>query len=302
MSIRYLKNKDIDKVRWDQTIEQASNGRVYAYSWYLDGIAEHWDALILDDYEVIMPLPWNSKYGIHYLYTPFFIQQLGLYSKDPVNPELYTRFFQSIPSKFRVVDLSVNTDQPIPLKNLILMKRRTNYILNIDRPYEEIWNDYNRRVRRVLREPIGCDFIETDDFNVIIEDYKSLIGEKFDKVQQKHYERLSTVAGIAKSKGMLLACRIMDQNGVALASHILFRSHGRAYLLAGSQTPEGREKNANLFFMDAFFKTYCGSVKIFDFEGSDIPAIASFFKSWGSEPEFYSRVRLSRFPFNLLKK
>ena len=48
------------------------NGLIYAYSFYLDTMAKHWDAFILNDYEAVMPLTWNKKYGITYYYTSPF--------------------------------------------------------------------------------------------------------------------------------------------------------------------------------------------------------------------------------------
>ena len=56
MNIAYLSNKNIDKQKWDRCIDMASNGLIYAYSFYLDAMSKHWDALILNDYEIVMPL------------------------------------------------------------------------------------------------------------------------------------------------------------------------------------------------------------------------------------------------------
>ena len=59
--IKYLQHKEIDKAKWDACIEQAPNGLIYSYSWYLDAMSKHWDALVLKDYEAVMPLTWNKK-------------------------------------------------------------------------------------------------------------------------------------------------------------------------------------------------------------------------------------------------
>ena len=85
MGVQYLSYQQIDKQKWDACIDDTQNGLVYAYTFYLDGMAKHWDALVLDDYEAVMPLPWNKKFGIGYLYTPPFIQQLGIFSKTKVS-------------------------------------------------------------------------------------------------------------------------------------------------------------------------------------------------------------------------
>ena len=83
MPIRYVTYQQIDKAKWDACIASVDNGSIYAYSFYLDTMAKHWDALILNDYEAVMPLTWNKKYGIAYLYQPFFTASLGIFSSEP---------------------------------------------------------------------------------------------------------------------------------------------------------------------------------------------------------------------------
>jgi hypothetical protein len=45
--IKYLQHKEIDKAKWDACITNAPNGLIYGYSFYLDCMAKHWDALVL---------------------------------------------------------------------------------------------------------------------------------------------------------------------------------------------------------------------------------------------------------------
>ena len=82
--IKYISYAEIDKQKWDSCIQHAVNGLIYAYSWYLDAMAENWDALVLGDYETVMPLTWNKKYGVHYLYQPYFCASLGIFSRKEI--------------------------------------------------------------------------------------------------------------------------------------------------------------------------------------------------------------------------
>src|SRR6187402_2816093 len=97
--IQYLVNKQIDKTKWDKCITEASNGLIYPYSFYLDTMAKHWDALVLNDYGAVMPLTWNKKYGFYYLYQPAFTASLGVFGKN-LNKELIDDFIKNIPPKF----------------------------------------------------------------------------------------------------------------------------------------------------------------------------------------------------------
>ena len=99
-SVSYLQNANIDKVKWDKCIDTASNGLIYAYSFYLDAMAKHWDALVMNDYEAVMPVTWNKKYGVHYLYQPFLCASLGLFGKH-INREMLSAFLNKIPKRFK---------------------------------------------------------------------------------------------------------------------------------------------------------------------------------------------------------
>src|ERR1044071_9207251 len=92
--IQYLTYKEIDKVKWDACIDNADNGLIYAYSFYLDHLALHWDALVFNDYEIVMPLTWNKKYGIYYLYQPFLTAQLGVFGKN-ISEEIFSKFLKA---------------------------------------------------------------------------------------------------------------------------------------------------------------------------------------------------------------
>ena len=76
MEIKFLSHNQINKEKWDAAIDEAINGIIYAKSWYLDIVSPDWTALILGDYEVIMPLTYRKKFGVKYLYKPFFAQYL----------------------------------------------------------------------------------------------------------------------------------------------------------------------------------------------------------------------------------
>ena len=79
-SIQFIKRDKIDEQKWNEAIAQSVNSLPYAYSWYLDAVAENWAALVLDDYKTVMPLVWLRKLGIKCLYQPYYCQQLGVFS------------------------------------------------------------------------------------------------------------------------------------------------------------------------------------------------------------------------------
>src|SRR5919107_951083 len=98
--IRYISRSEIDTLKWDRCIQQAANGLIYGYTVYLDNMAAHWDGLVLNDYEAVMPLTWNKKYGFYYIYQPFLSAALGVFGNH-LNSNIIGLFLHAIPRRFR---------------------------------------------------------------------------------------------------------------------------------------------------------------------------------------------------------
>ena len=137
MKITYLPQANIDKQKWDQCIETAGNGLIYAWSFYLDAMSKNWDALIMNDYEAVMPLTWNKKYGIYYLYQPFFTAQLGVFGNN-LSSKIVQSFLESIPVKFKYWDFNLNEKNLFAIPGF-KMYERSNYILSLEKSYEELY-------------------------------------------------------------------------------------------------------------------------------------------------------------------
>ena len=104
--IQYLTHNQINLNKWDSTIAECGN--IYAYSWYLDIVHPGWEALVEDDYQSVMPLTGGKKFGVNYLYQPYFVQQLGVFSKSSITPEMTQAFLDAIPSKYRFAEIRLN--------------------------------------------------------------------------------------------------------------------------------------------------------------------------------------------------
>ena len=107
--IKLLKHNKIDKTRWDDCINKSFNGNVYALSWYLDIGHPGWDALVENDYERVMPLTISRKFGISYMFQPFFVQQLGVSSKSQLSQDDIDRFINAIPQQYRLIRYKLNS-------------------------------------------------------------------------------------------------------------------------------------------------------------------------------------------------
>jgi Acetyltransferase (GNAT) domain len=298
LNIQYLSNQQIDKTKWDHCIENADNGLIYAYSFYLDNMASHWDALVLNDYEAVMPLTWNKKYGIHYLYQPFLTAQLGVFG-NAVSAELLESFLKVIPAKFKYLDISLNQKNVYTLKDFDLYQR-SNYILDLNKPYDQLYNNYRENIQRNIKKAVQAGCTVQKDFDaekVIALAVQQMKGQS--KESGGNIQRFRKVYHLLQAKQMATTYGIISSQNEMVASCVFFFSHNRAYYILVGNHPDGKTIGASHALIDAFIKDHAGRNLLLDFEGSDMPNLAFFYSSFGAVEEEYAALKLNRLPFYL---
>ena len=304
-NIKYLRYKEINKVKWDTCVDKSDNGLIYAYSFYLDHMAKQWDALVLckglhseNEYEAVMPLTWNKKFGIHYLYQPFLTAQLGVFGKK-ITEEQVGNFIQSIPSQFRLIEISLNSGNIFGVPTGFFV-RRSNYVLDLNKPYEELYKKYKENIQRNIKKAtqLGCTIQKNFDLEIVIKlalqqmkAYSKESGENVDRFrklyQLLHNRQMATTYGVFSTQQELLA------------SCVFFFSHNRAYYILVGNNSNGKTTGASHALIDAFIKDYAGKNMLLDFEGSDIPTLAFFYSSFSAVHEVYPALKINKLPFYL---
>lgn len=299
----YIINKHIDRSKWDACIDKASNGLIYAYSWYLDHMAKHWDALVLGDYEAVMPLTWNRKYGIAYLYQPFLCAQLGVFGNAP-DAATIQQFINAIPTKFRYWDIYLNQHNAFTAPGAHVYERR-NYVLDLARPYEQLHAGYRDNIQRNVKKAIqmGCTPTMEFDASQVVELAKSQMRGNEPQAAE-NMERFTRLYNFLKPRGQAMTYGILSARNQLIASCIFTFSHNRAYYILVGNHPDGRTLGASHALIDSFIKEHAGKNLLLDFEGSDIRNLAFFYSSFGAIEEKYPGLRANKLPLYLkwLKK
>jgi hypothetical protein len=294
--IKYLQHKEIDKAKWDPCISSAPIRLIYGYSFYLDCLARHWDALVLGDYEAVMPLTWNKKYGFYYLYQPAFTASLGVFGKN-LTKEIIDDFVSMIPSKFKLIEISLNSGNVLgDRKSFSLL--RSNYILNLNRGYEEIYKAYRDNHKRNISKALqlGCNVSKEIAIDEIIQLNKEQL-QHVDGTKPGDYPNFKKLYEFLKNKGQAETYAIVDPKNKVLASAVFFFSHNRAYYIMVGNHPDGKTIGASHALIDAFIKDHAGQNLTLDFEGSDIRNLAFFYSGFGAKEEIYPALKINRLPF-----
>lgn len=306
-SLRYCARHEINATRWDNCIEDADNGLIYARAFYLDIMAGNWDALILNDYEAVMPLTWNKKYGFYYLYQPYFVPFLGVFGKK-MTPLLVMDFLTAIPKKFRYWNIDLNdSNNFISTESYrhLEITLRTNYYLHLDDPYSEIYNGYQkacqRRIRKAGQNSVGV----TSQGNPaeVINFYREHYGKKYPKIYPAVYDKLIEATTICLKMNMATTFVATLPGGEITAAYLVLHDKRFVYGLIGGSSGKGKQNGSFYLITDAAIKNNAGSEKIFRFEGSDIPGIALFNAQFGAQATSYLHLNRNKLPFpvNLLK-
>ena len=138
--ITYVPHEAVDRNKWDTCIAGSSPNLPYGFSWYLDIVSPGWDCLVFEDYRAVMPIPFRRKWHVHYIFKPYFSQQLGIFSSDPPDDKMMEEFIDSIPHKFRYIRTNLNESNKASLPSLT--KGNVNHLISIDKNYNEICRKY----------------------------------------------------------------------------------------------------------------------------------------------------------------
>lgn len=297
--IKFIQHQEIDQKKWDLCIEQSHFSLVYAYSWYLNKVSPNWHALVLNDYDAVMPLTHNKKWGIAYLYQPFFTQQLGVFSKVETDPTFLQSFMGAIPSYFRFIAIQMNESNG-SIATHYPVKKAKNYLLGLNKPYAKIYKAYGSQAKRNIKkaQKMGLG-IETITGSQAISFYKSNKGHVTKGVQPKHYQLLEQLFSELNDQNKLLVKGVFEPNGNMVGSAAFIVHKGRLVFILGNASHRGREMGAMHFLFDHVILQFADHAMLLDFEGSEIPGIARFFKSFGSSKTHYYRLKINKLPWFL---
>ncbi|MBW7847691.1 MAG: hypothetical protein H3C41_06360 [Bacteroidales bacterium] len=303
--IRFVAHHEIDKEKWDHCIRESFNGNIYAWSWYLDIVHQNWNALVEDDYIRVFPLTGNVRFGIHYLFQPFFTQQLGIFSPQPLPQEVIHQFIHAIPKQYRLVEIRLNIHNTLNLPPSVV-NWHTNYELDLIKDYEYHARAYNSNTKRNLKKALESQLYIVDNVSpvAIIDLFKNNRGRTISHWNDREYWRLKRLINAVIFHGQATTYGVYTKENELCAGAIFVKSHQRITFLFSGMSAFGKEKNALTLILDHAIRQYAGSYMIFDFEGSDNPNLARFYKGFGSQPVSYPGITLNRlpWPFNFIFK
>lgn len=291
--IRKISLLSLDEDKYQVCLAHSVQYKFYAELEFLKNHPCHWEFLVWGDYLAVMPIPIFRKWGINVVVHPKLCQQLGIFSStdDVVRNSKFLEFLQQ---KYRVWYYAFNETNQFS-ENLA---KRKNYIL-YPNSYEKVFKNYSPKRRRKLRlnpqyegRTQCCKLTNRQMLWRFISQHQlgykgSDVLDLFDLLWRLYLkDELFFYAFYLDNQLINLLCLYKKNNTVALFGMV---NH-----------PDFLKVNASSVLLDWAIKEHIDSC-IFDFEGSNIPAIESFFSGFRPVLKHYSYIQNSKFKIILPK-
>lgn len=289
--IRFVPHSKIDKHAWDARLLRSPNRLWYGLSGTLDAAAPGWHALIDEENEAQLALPWRRKFGIRYAYQPFMVQQLGPFASAPSAADT-ARFVAAIPRSFLRVDIYL---RPGDLSRGL--SEQQNITLDLRASSADLQAGYSVNHRRNLRKSAAAENGWTD--RVPLDELLDFLAgsEQFERwgIDQRRVATMRRLATHAMSEGTGRTY-VVRVNGKLVAGALFVRWQDRLLFLKGLANAEGRNVHAMHYLVHRVIQEHAGQDLTLDFAGSNDPDLARFYFGFGGQRSVYLRALIDRLP------
>tara|TARA_R110002049_G_scaffold6139_1_gene39847 strand:- start:1525 stop:2433 length:909 start_codon:yes stop_codon:yes gene_type:complete len=294
--ITTIKRQDLNVVKYDACIENSIQSNIYGFSWYLDIVADTWAVLVLDDYKAVMPIPIRKKYGIKYVYPPFWLLELGVFSMDDSID--YQLFFEILFNKFKAVETRLNVDNRIQKSATFLLDKQMQ-LLSIKDDYEAVFDGYRKDRKKDLRKAQNANLVEkwNDSPKNLIQLFKNNVGKRTPYITNKDYAVLEELIETCIENGVGDILSIYSEEKTLVAAGFFLKHKNKVTILVSSTDFNHRKNGENTFLIDRAIFKYQLNYDIFHFGGSSMESIAKFFLSFGAETYTYQQIKYRNLSF-----
>lgn len=318
MQAQRKKNNKIDRPAWDAFIEASPQGGIYALGGYMDAIAPDWEGIeVYADGRLVglMPFCQKKKFGYQVALQPPFSQFWGVFFHPQENQNPYTEYsekrkilnaiLQALPKKIDWMGygFSPQFDYPLPFHWAgFRLQTRYSYHLSLEKPEKEIFADFRKNLRYDIRQvekhqnQLFLDAPASDLLHLL--DLNTQKGKKL--IEPKERARLSGLVNWLEAEKMAKIISLKSEAGEILAAGLFGRFRDKEIYLLSAQNPENKDAGVmGLLIWEAIKAAKNESIHQFDFEGSMIESIETFFRGFSPKPVPYLYIHKNRLPLLL---
>ena len=273
MKIKFLSFKEIDFKKWDRCVDTSLNGTVFGQSWYLNLVCENWDAIVLDDYEAVMPVPVYKILKYPTVISPCLAPQLGVFSPRLPSPEIIDAFLSLLRSKIKYIKIGLNKYNLISDEEFKI-KTAASFSLDLIHPYSKLCQAYTRDTKQIIEngQTGKITVSKSVPFQQFIQFYQDLCTGTSKTDDEVFYDKLRRVISFTMLHriGELFGAYSAENNLNAAA--FVIRTSQRITLLTSAMYNDQDGINAYSVLLDQLLKEYAEKNMTIDFEILPCPA------------------------------
>ncbi|HET6225453.1 MAG TPA: GNAT family N-acetyltransferase, partial [Bacteroidia bacterium] len=243
-----------------------------------------------NEYEAVFPIVFNKKFGISYIYQPYFTRYFDVYSQKAISPDQKKEFLRAIPKKFKYARFSLNESSDFKLEGYNTEQRRFQ-LLALNEAYPVIQKNFSENTKRNIKKGVKENLRIEHSIppERIVNLFKETKGEELSVFNEEDYSNLNKLmlTCLEKKAGQTIA--IYKQEELCAAAFFMY-SDNRFVFLKSGVTEAGRGNGAMHMMIDHFIQMHAGTENSLDFGGSSVETVARFYKSFGAQDYVYLQL------------
>lgn len=297
----------LPKQKYREFCKEEKNIPIFSRDWWLDAVCgeEDWDAVVVEkDEKVIAVMPYYKvkRAVFDCIVMPKLTQTMGPYIKYPINQKYEDRMsyekrvmdtiierlpdFISFSQNFHY---SVTNWLPFYWRGFQQTTRYT-YVIESLSNLEMTWRDLKENIRQDIRKAAKKVSVFYDDG---VEKFYEINLMTFKRQNIKipySMEFLKIIDAACEARKCRRIYFAKDNDGRIHAAIYIVWDENSAYCLAGGGDPSLRHSGATSLLLWEAIKYAYRVTKRFDFEGSMIKSIETFFSAFGARQTPYFAV------------
>lgn len=292
---------------------------VFEQPWWLDAVAPgRWHEIVVSgkNGECLGRMLYTEQrlYGIPYFGMPPLTQQMGPWMALPFDMKpvkrlqktkaLLEEMLSRIDDKKNIELAFHNSFQyilPFVWRGYQVIPA-VSYVIEDLEDLDSVYGGFEPKLRNLIKNAQKKYVV---DENISCEELVTLVEKTFAKQKRKlpfdsQLLQKIYVASATHQAGKVLGARDGRTGNIVAVAFFLYDEHSCFYLLGGKDYSVKAEGSQELLLWEGI--QFAASVsQEFDFEGSMIPGIESFFRGFGGRPRIYFQMRKGGMFFSLLR-
>lgn len=269
--MKFLDSTHIDKKRWDELVTHSQKNNVFCYSWYLDATTEKWGAILDEDYSFGIPLPYKNRLFFKKIFQHPFSRNIEFFGDE-------NKLQEAVAILLKLGTFNFHFNHHLELKH----SKKVYQQIDFNQPVK-----YKKNATRIIEKNKDIYHYKISENSESI--LKFYFENSFNKIKQQQknkvfLKQLITNA-ITNKKGELLELYSSDNQLIAAA--FFLKDKQTVCYLIGDCNEENKKKGAMYVLMDFAIQYYIKDYLVFDFGGSSIESVATFYKKMGGNDVEY---------------